>query len=252
MESRMFSPPASVPGSSHNLAVQSIDNLSLMVGVTSNQEPNLPGSRSPAVRSADDLPTTVGSITIQQHFEIDMLIRVGQLQVWDASNGVKLTDLVGREAPFILSASVDGQVKVWLYDVTGPRIEYNAPCRGCVSMAYSSNGRRLFACGTSKEGETVMAEWNEVDGGLRRTYQGMHKNVTNAVHFDLSKNRYLVTGDNHHIKYWDIDDENILLITDPEGGLPANPCIRFNKDGSLLTVSTDDSRVKILANINGQ
>ncbi|GAB4836944.1 hypothetical protein Ancab_001856 [Ancistrocladus abbreviatus] len=67
---KMFSPPASVPGSSHNLAVQSIDNLSLMVGVTSNQEPNLPGSRSPAVRSADDLPTTVGSITIQQHFEV--------------------------------------------------------------------------------------------------------------------------------------------------------------------------------------
>ncbi|GAB4836826.1 hypothetical protein Ancab_001741 [Ancistrocladus abbreviatus] len=414
----MLSPPASVPGSSHNLAVQSIDNFSLMVGVTSNQEQSLPGSRSPAVRSTDDLPTTVGSTqnqgtsrmsmdvrpnqtvtvqssndlpvtvvrtfnqgssvmsldfhpfhhtillvgtntgdiglwevhssgklysksftvweitkcsmelkislsrepinpvnrvswspdgclfgiafskhvvhtyaynrgsNIQQHFEIDAhqggvnalafsaprgkpcLVTCGDdkiIRVWDASNGVKLTDLVGHEAPvytvlpharndhyFILSASVDGQVKLWLYDMTGPRIEYNAPCSGFISMAYSSDGRRLFACGTSKEGETVMAEWNEVDGGLRRTYQGMHTNVTNAVHFDLSKNRYLVTGDNHHIKYWDVDDENILLITDAEGGLPANPCIRFNKDGSLLAVSTDDNRVKILANINGQ
>ncbi|GMG98979.1 hypothetical protein Nepgr_000819 [Nepenthes gracilis] len=165
------------------------------------------------------------------------------IRIWDASNGAKLIDLVGHEAPvysvcpqhrhdthFILSTSVYGKINVWLYDVMGPRIEYTTPNSGfflwlIVPMEEASTccclkNLRLFSFGTSKVGESYIAEWNEGDGGLRRTYQ-------------------------------DIDNANILATFDADGGLPANPCIRFNKDGSLLAVSSEDKGFKVLANIEG-
>ncbi|KAJ8755447.1 hypothetical protein K2173_019245 [Erythroxylum novogranatense] len=69
-------------------------------------------------------------------------------------------------------------------------------------MAYSADGtswrNRFFSCGTSKDGESYIFEWNE-----------------------------------------------------SEGGLPASPRIRFNKDGTLLAVSANDYGIKLLANTDG-
>ncbi|XP_030966642.1 protein TPR3-like [Quercus lobata] len=65
------------------------------------------------------------------------------------------------------------------------------------------------------------------------------------------KNRFLATGDEFQIKFWDMDDVNILTTTDAKGGLPASPCIRFNKEGILLAVSTREKGIKILANADG-
>jgi len=42
-----------------------------------------------------------------------------------------------------------------------------------------------------------------------------------------------------------------LTTTDAEGGLPGSPCMRFNKEGILLAVSTSDNGIKILANTDG-
>ena len=44
---------------------------------------------------------------------------------------------------------------------------------------------------------------------------------------------------------------NVLTSTDAEGGLPALPHLRFNKDGNLLAVTTADNGFKILANPAG-
>lgn len=54
-----------------------------------------------------------------------------------------------------------------------------------------------------------------------------------------------------HGQIWDMDNINILTTTDAEGGLPASPCIKFNKEGTLLAVSTIDNDIKILANSDG-
>ncbi|KAI7982062.1 Topless-related protein 4 [Camellia lanceoleosa] len=45
-----------------------------------------------------------------------------------------------------------------------------------------------------------------------------------------------------------MDNVNLLTTTDAEGGLPASPCIQFNKEGTLLAVLTSENGVKILAN----
>ncbi|KAL8042991.1 hypothetical protein ABFX02_09G089000 [Erythranthe guttata] len=186
------------------------------------------------------------------------------IKVWDAVTGVKQYTFEGHEAPvysvcphykeniqFIFSTAVDGKIKAWLYDNMGSRVDYDAPGHSCTTMAYSADGTRLFSCGTSKEGESFIVEWNESEGAVKRTYLGLGKRSVGVVQFDTAKNRFLVAGDEFKIKYWDMDNVNLMTSIDADGGLPASPCIRFSKEGTLLAVSTSENGVKILANTEG-
>ncbi|KAF3954068.1 hypothetical protein CMV_020541 [Castanea mollissima] len=118
-------------------------------------------------------------------------------------------------------------------------------------MAHSADRTRLFSCGTTEEGESYLTEWNECEGSFKRVYNGLWKWSVGVVQFDTMKNQLLATSDEFQIKFWDMDNVNILTTTAAEGGLPASPCIRFNKEGILLTVSTRENGIKILANANG-
>jgi WD40 repeat protein len=72
-----------------------------------------------------------------------------------------------------------------------------------------------------------------------------------VVQFDTTRNRFLAAGDEFLIKIWDMDNTGLLTTIDADGGLPASPRIRFNKEGTLLAVSTLDNGIKILANADG-
>ncbi|KAJ6863539.1 hypothetical protein NC652_040160 [Populus alba x Populus x berolinensis] len=186
------------------------------------------------------------------------------IRVWDAIVGTRLFNFLGHDAPvysvcphhkeniqFIFSTATDGKIKAWLYDNAGSRVDYNAPGHSSTTMAYSADGTRLFSCGTNKEGESHLVEWNESEGAVKRTYIGLAKRSGGVVKFDTTKNRFLAAGDDFMIKFWDMDNNNLLTTIDAEGGLPASPCIRFNKEGTLLAVSTNDNSIKILANSDG-
>ncbi|AAF27128.1 unknown protein; 52184-57536 [Arabidopsis thaliana] len=186
------------------------------------------------------------------------------IKVWDAATGVKRYTFEGHEAPvysicphykeniqFIFSTALDGKIKAWLYDNMGSRVDYEAPGRWCTTMAYSADGTRLFSCGTSKDGESFIVEWNESEGAVKRTYQGFHKRSLGVVQFDTTKNRYLAAGDDFSIKFWDMDTIQLLTAIDADGGLQASPRIRFNKEGSLLAVSANDNMIKVMANSDG-
>uniref|UniRef100_A0A7N0ZUU0 CTLH domain-containing protein n=1 Tax=Kalanchoe fedtschenkoi TaxID=63787 RepID=A0A7N0ZUU0_KALFE len=186
------------------------------------------------------------------------------IKVWDAATGAKQYTFEGHEAPvysvcphykeniqFIFSTALDGKIKAWLYDNLGSRVDYDAPGRWCTTMAYSADGTRLFSCGTSKEGESYIVEWNESEGAVRRTYQGFRKRSKEVVQFDTTRNKYLAAGDDYSIKFWDMDNIQLLTSLDADGGLPASPRIRFNKDGTLLAVSANENGIKILANADG-
>lgn len=43
---------------------------------------------------------------------------------------------------FIFSTSVDGKIKVWLYHMTGARIDYDVPGGACATLAYTDDGER--------------------------------------------------------------------------------------------------------------
>ncbi|XP_077237998.1 protein TPR3-like isoform X2 [Tasmannia lanceolata] len=186
------------------------------------------------------------------------------IKVWDAATGAKQYTFEGHEAPvfsvcphykeniqFIFSTSIDGKIKAWLYDNLGSRVDYDAPGHGCTTMAYSADGSRLFSCGTSKDGDTYIVEWNESEGAVKRTYQGIRKRSSGVVQFDTTRNRFLAVGDEFFIKFWDVDNVNLLTTIDADGGLPASPRIRFNKEGTFLAVSTSDNGIKIVANVDG-
>ncbi|KAJ7549922.1 hypothetical protein O6H91_07G075100 [Diphasiastrum complanatum] len=186
------------------------------------------------------------------------------IKVWDASTGHKQYTFEGHDAAvysvcphhkeniqFIFSTAVDGKIKAWLYDHLGSRVDYDAPGHWCTTMAYSADGTRLFSCGTSKEGESFLVEWNESEGAIKRAYSGFRKRSSNVVQFDTTKNRFLAAGDEFLIKFWDMDNASVLTSTDAEGGLPASPRLRFNKEGSLLAVTTNDNGIKILCNSDG-
>lgn len=82
---------------------------------------------------------------------------------------------------------------------------------------------RLFSCGTSKEGESFLVEWNESEGALKKTYTGFRKKSSGGVaHFDTTQNHFLAVGEENQIKFWDMDSINILATTDADGGLPVS------------------------------
>lgn len=83
---------------------------------------------------------------------------------------------------------------------------------------------RLFSCGTSKDGESYIVEWNESEGAVKRTYQGFRKRSSGVgvVQFDTTKNRFLAAGDDFSIKFWDMDNVQLLTSIDADGGLPVS------------------------------
>lgn len=81
---------------------------------------------------------------------------------------------------------------------------------------------RLFSCGTSKEGESHLVEWNESEGAIKRTYSGFRKRSLGVVQFDTTRNRFLAAGDEFQIKFWDMDNTNMLTYSDGDGGLPVS------------------------------
>ncbi|KAL5539764.1 hypothetical protein UlMin_003025 [Ulmus minor] len=186
------------------------------------------------------------------------------IKVWDAATGIKQYTFEGHEASvysvcphhkeniqFIFSTATDGKIKAWLYDNMGSRVDYDAPGHSSTTMAYSADGTRLFSCGTNKEGESFLVEWNESEGAVKRTYHGLGKRSAGIVQFDTTKNRFLAAGDEFAVKFWDMDNVTLLTSIEAGGGLPASPSIRFNKEGALLAVSTNDNGVNILANSDG-
>ncbi|XP_065050198.1 protein TOPLESS-RELATED PROTEIN 2-like [Musa acuminata AAA Group] len=187
------------------------------------------------------------------------------IKVWDVATRQRQYTFEGHETPvysvcphykesiqFIFSTAIDGKIKAWLYDCLGSRVDYDAPGRWCTTMAYSADGTRLFSCGTSKDGDSHLVEWNETEGAIKRTYSGFRKHSLGVVQFDTTRNRLLAAGDEFMIKFWDMDNTNILTTSDADGGLPASPRLRFNREGSLLAVTTSDNGIKILANADGQ
>ncbi|KAK6927583.1 WD40 repeat [Dillenia turbinata] len=186
------------------------------------------------------------------------------VKVWDVATGDNLLIFEGHKAPvysicahnkkkinYIFSTAIDGAIKAWLYDSHGPRVEFDAPSKCCMKMVYSKDGKRLFSCGTAKSGKSIIVEWDDSDGCVKHSYEGLVENSSRVLHFDTAKNQFLAAGDDFLIKFWDMDAVELLMAIDADGGLPGSPYLCFNKRGTLLAVSANDDQVKILADEQG-
>lgn len=63
-------------------------------------------------------------------------------------------------------------------------------------------------------------EWNESEGAVKRTYHGLGKRTVGIVQFDTTRNRFLAAGDDFLVKFWDMDNTQLLATTDVENSLP--------------------------------
>jgi WD40 repeat protein len=70
--------------------------------------------------------------------------------------------------------------------------------------------------------KSYLVEWNESEGAIKRTYSGFRKRSSGVVQFDTTRNRFLAAGDEFLIKFWDMDNTNLLTTIDAEGGLPVS------------------------------
>jgi WD40 repeat protein len=100
---------------------------------------------------------------------------------------------------------------------------------------------RLFSCGTSKDGESSIVEWNESEGAVKRTYQGFRKRSSGVVQFDTTKNRFLAAGDDFSIKFWDMDNIQLLTTVDADGGLPVSSLLYCKLKNRLLKILVANS-----------
>ncbi|XP_073055232.1 topless-related protein 1-like isoform X2 [Primulina eburnea] len=186
------------------------------------------------------------------------------IQVWDAVTGAKHYTFEGHGSPvysicphmrenipFLMSISTSGEIKAWLFDKLGSRVTYAAPGLCSMKMAYSTDGKRLFSCGVNRNGEPYIVEWNEAEGVIVRNYLGLCKFHLDMVTFATCSNKFLVAGDDHKIKIWDVNKSEILASIEADGGLPESPYVCFNKKGTLLAVFSDKYQIKILANDHG-
>ncbi|KAF7830321.1 topless-related protein 1-like [Senna tora] len=182
------------------------------------------------------------------------------VKVWDVNSGEKCYTFDGHDAPvcsicphkkeqvnFIFSTSSNGNIKAWLYDMSGARVDITAPGFQYAKLAYSADDERLFTCGNGKEGEPCLAEWDHDEGFIKRVYEGLKAPCFSPIQFDTTKNRVLAAGDDYMIKYWDMDNVKLSTSINVDGSLPAHPNIRFNKEGKLLAVTAKGNQVKILA-----
>lgn len=67
-----------------------------------------------------------------------------------------------------------------------------------------------------------MVEWNESEGAIKRTYSGFRKKSAGVVQFDTAKDHFLAAGEDSQIKFWDVDNPNMITSTDAEGSLPVS------------------------------
>ncbi|KAK7831296.1 topless-related protein 1 [Quercus suber] len=158
-------------------------------------------------------------------------------KVWDVHDGTNVFTIGDRGAAvysvcphtkkvfhYVYSTFVDGKMKGWLYDNNNKFViavfDYDTPGLGCTKLAYSTDGQRLFSCGTNINGQSFLVEWDESEGTIKRTYHGLTQNSLSVVHFDIIKNQFLAAGDNHIIKFWDMDKVELLGTIDVKGGLP--------------------------------
>ncbi|KAH0982773.1 hypothetical protein GBA52_009950 [Prunus armeniaca] len=186
-------------------------------------------SHADTLHSSEDLPKTVifslsqGSAVKSMDFhpvqQTLLLVgtNIGNITIWE----------------FIFSTAIDGKIKAWLYDNLGSRVDYHAPGHSFTRIVYSTDGTRLFSCGTNKEGESYIVEWDETQGAVKRTYNGLGKRTLGVVQFDTTKNRFLAAGDEFQIKFWDMDNVNLLNATNAEGGLPNGDARSLDKNSRV-------------------
>lgn len=133
-----------------------------------------------------------------------MVIRWNRFKTWFWCSGLHL---------------YKNDIQHWWVEVGIDFFLFKKICRSLLLLIFHGKHCRLFSCGSSKGQESFLVEWNDNDGTLKQRYFGLGKQYAGVVHFDTSK-KLLAAGDEFCVKFWDMNNQNLLFSTIADGGLP--------------------------------
>lgn len=221
------------------------------------------------IRTMFEVTAQKGSVNDIAFCYPNFLVTCGQdreIRIYNAAKGIRLNRLYGHKTSvhsvcprfeenklFLISMSNDGKIMAW-YDAMNSIVEYEARVQyssTSTSMAYSDDGTRLFASGTKENSKPYIIELDKSNGVVKRTYDGIGYPESGKLKFEIIRNHLIAASVDNVIKIWDFNNVNLLRTIDVEGGLSANPCLRSDKEGMLLAVTTSNNGIKILGNNRG-
>jgi WD40 repeat protein len=193
----------------------------------------------------------------------------GVVQVWDAKTGQKVQVLdartgqefgntfathnreiralvFSRDGKHLVSASGDGEVKLWdgtrLNEKQEPRRTLRARVPGfSVNVAFSPDGRRLATGG--KENTVVI--WDVQTGDEIWTLRGQHSGEVYTLAFSPDDDgRWIATaGEDSAVKLWDSHTGSFVRNFRGHTGLVVS--LAFSPDGRRLYSGSEDKTVKV-------
>lgn len=182
------------------------------------------------------------------------------VKVWDVRSGDMMYTFEGHDdrvfcvcpqiknsISFLLSASKDRTIKVWLYGSTSSQVDFKVAGSYCTCITYSGDGSRLFSCGRGDGSSTTLFEWDEQQGAIKERYTNFLNSTNDRAVIDTVANRFIVTVDEHKLKFWEFDVPHMLFSVTFEEELPPSSQVCFNYNGSLLAVLGQNKFVKVLS-----
>ncbi|MFS8002096.1 putative transcription factor WD40-like family [Helianthus anomalus] len=152
----------------------------------------------------------------------------------------------------------------------GSRVDCEAPGRWCTTMAYGADGTRLFSCGTSKDGESHIVEWNESEGAVKRTYLGFRKRSLGATvgvspqlrqpsSGSLVTNDVVETNPEESVACFALSKNDLYVMSASGGKISLFNMMKFKtmttfmppppaatpQDNNIIAIGMDDSTIQI-------
>lgn len=176
--------------------------------------------------------------------------RLGQLKIWNASNGTLLREIAEPHSDMILalefspdgkylaSSAADRFMKTWEVE-TGKLVRtFEGHTHHVLGVTWSADGRTLASCGADK----VIKVWDFRSGDQKRTIPGFAKQVTAIRFLADTANVAASCGDaNVHVR----NTDNGGSVRTLSGSTDFVYCVAASADGKTLVAGGQDSVLRI-------
>ncbi|MED6165360.1 hypothetical protein PIB30_098862 [Stylosanthes scabra] len=170
-----------------------------------------------------------------------------KINIWQAESGEYLFSFL-QDSPYLLSASNERKIKTWRFYNRAEEFNFDLPFMGddC-KMHFDASSNRFFFSGIFEDKSHVLLEWNESEKNITRCY----KEIKSHCPAIISANGILAASDEYQVKFWDMENGELLTSIGANEEFLESPTISFNRKGSLLAVGATYNKIKIFR-ITGQ